>query len=343
MAMKTARVQGARGSGGAAASGSSCRRPGAPARSAAGRRRGRAFHRGRRLAPARVFEDVPDGPQAGTTESLELFSPAKINLFLRITKKRPDGFHELASLFQTIAFGDMLSVRPLPSSATEDLITCNDPTVPCDERNLVAKAASLFRAKTGSQQRFAIDLDKEVPAGAGLGGGSGNAATMLFAATKLCGLEGTYSEDDLLEWSGDIGSDISFFFSSGTAYCTGRGEIVEDMPPALPDSYPIVLIKPMRPLSTAAVYKKLDVAKCSQLDPEQLKDDFYMDVLQKSNARERYPAQDLCLNDLEGPAFQEMPILARVSLKALSPYSLSLLSRAFALRLSLALSVRELS
>jgi len=134
---------------------------------------------------------------------------------------------------------------------------------------------------------------------------------MLYAATKLCGLEGKYGEDDLLEWSGDIGSDISFFFSSGTAYCTGRGEIVEDMPPALPDSYPIVLIKPMRPLSTAAVYKKLDVTKCSQVDPEELKNDFYMDVLQKSNARERYPAQDLCLNDLETPAFQEMPILAQ--------------------------------
>ena len=235
----------------------------------------------------------------GVAESIELFSPAKINLFLRITKRRPDGFHELASLFQTLAFGDTLNIAKLPSTATEDVITCNDPTVPCDQRNLVAKAADLFRRKTGTKQMFAIDLDKVVPAGAGLGGGSGNAATMLWAANRLCGVEDKYSEEDLLEWSGDIGSDISFFFSSGTAYCTGRGEIVEDMSPVLDETYPIILIKPSSPLSTAAVYKALDVKQCSQVDPNVLLKRFY----------EEGPSQELCVNDLETPAFGEMSIL----------------------------------
>ena len=253
------------------------------------------------------FKDVGN---EGSPESLKsLFSPAKINLFLRITKKRPDGFHELASLFQTIAFGDTMNVSMLPSTATEDHITCDDPTVPCDERNLVAKAADLFRKKTGSTQMFSIDLQKEVQAGAGLGGGSGNAATMLWAANELC--QSDYSEGDLLEWSGDIGSDISFFFSSGTAYCTGRGEIVEDMPPALPETYPIVLIKPSTPLSTAAVYKALDVKKCSQEDPDELKAMFYQDILKNSSGKKSFPSQELCINDLELPAFQEMPILAK--------------------------------
>jgi 4-diphosphocytidyl-2-C-methyl-D-erythritol kinase len=204
---------------------------------------------------------------------LDLFSPAKINLFLRITKKREDGFHELASLFQTLAFGDNMTISKLPSSATEDSITCNDPAVPCDRSNLVCKAADLFRKKTGSKQHFHIDLAKEVPAGAGLGGGSGNAATMLWAANQLCGLD--YSEGDLLEWSGDIGSDISFFFSSGTAYCTGRGEIVRDMPALLDPQYPILLTKPSTPLSTGAVYKALDVNKCSKVNPDELLERFY--------------------------------------------------------------------
>jgi 4-diphosphocytidyl-2-C-methyl-D-erythritol kinase len=232
---------------------------------------------------------------------LDLFSPAKINLFLRITKKREDGFHELASLFQTLAFGDNMTISKLPSSATEDSITCNDPAVPCDRSNLVCKAADLFRKKTGSKQHFHIDLAKEVPAGAGLGGGSGNAATMLWAANQLCGLD--YSEGDLLEWSGDIGSDISFFFSSGTAYCTGRGEIVRDMPALLDPQYPILLIKPSTPLSTGAVYKALDVNKCSKVNPDELLERFY---------NEKTPSQDLCINDLELPAFGEMAILQDV-------------------------------
>ena len=79
----------------------------------------------------------------------------------------------------------------------------------------------------------------------------------------------------MLEWSGDIGSDISFFFSSGTAYCTGRGEIVRDMPALLDPMYPILLIKPSSPLSTGAVYKALDVNKCSNVNPDELLERFY--------------------------------------------------------------------
>ena len=84
-----------------------------------------------------------------------------------------------------------------------------------------------------------------------------------------------YDEGELLEWSGDIGSDISFFFSSGTAYCTGRGEIVRDMPPLLDAEYPILLLKPTSPLSTGAVYKALDVSKCSVTNPDELLERFY--------------------------------------------------------------------
>ena len=237
------------------------------------------------------------GTQSGADE-LSLFSPCKVNLFLRITRKREDGFHELASLFQTLAFGDAMRVEPLPSSATEDEIVCNDPSVPCDDSNLVIKAANLYRRKAGKRGYYRIVLNKRVPAGAGLGGGSGNAATMLWAANALSGSPA--AESDLRDWSGDIGSDISFFFSSGSAYCTGRGEVVRAMPPALPSDAPILLLKPPQPLSTGAVYGRLDVTACSDADPETLLASFYgggpID-------------QSQCVNDLETPAFAAMPSL----------------------------------
>ncbi|GJP37385.1 hypothetical protein CLOM_g21795, partial [Closterium sp. NIES-68] len=132
----------------------------------------------------------------------------------------PDGYHELASLFHAISLGDTLKFSFSPSNS-RDALTTNAPGVPLDSSNLVIKALDLFRRKTGIQKYFWVHLDKKVPTGAGLGGGSGNAATALWAANRMCG--DVASEAELLEWSADIGSDISFFFSQGAAYCTGRG------------------------------------------------------------------------------------------------------------------------
>lgn len=157
---------------------------------------------------------------ASASSSMDLFSPAKINVFLRIVRRREDGFHDLASLFHVIDLGDDMSFTLLPAGSTSDHLTCNMPDVPTDDSNLVIKALNLFRKKTGATERFSVDLVKRVPHGAGMGGGSGNAATTLWAANEMCGRPAT--SDQLLEWSGEIGSDISVFFSSGAAYCTGR-------------------------------------------------------------------------------------------------------------------------
>ncbi|CAI0548627.1 unnamed protein product [Linum tenue] len=148
---------------------------------------------------------------------LTLFSPCKINVFLRITSKRADGYHDLASLFHII------------------------------------KALNLFRKKTGTNKYFWIHLDKKVPTGAGLGGGSSNAATALWAANQFSG--GLATEEELQEWSGEIGSDIPFFFSHGAAYCTGRGEVVEDMASPIALDIPMVLVKPPQACPTGEVYK----------------------------------------------------------------------------------------
>lgn len=117
---------------------------------------------------------------------LTLFSPCKINLFLRIIRKRPDGFHDLASLFQCIGFGDTLELTPI-SNTEEDVFECNMPGVPVDSSNLVLRALELMRTKTGNDQKFRANLIKQVPAQAGLGGGSANAATAMWGANELMG------------------------------------------------------------------------------------------------------------------------------------------------------------
>ncbi|KAJ7532757.1 hypothetical protein O6H91_13G018600 [Diphasiastrum complanatum] len=225
----------------------------------------------------RYQELVSDLKNSGTISNLTLFSPSKINVFLRVTSKRPDGYHDLASLFHVISLGDVLKFSISPSK-TKDSLTTNVSGVPLDDRNL-------------------IHLDKRVPTGAGLGGGSGNAATALWAANQLNGV--LVSEKELQEWSGEIGSDIPFFFSHGAAYCTGRGEIVQDIPVPVPLDTPMVLIKPKEACPTAEVYKHFRLNNTGSVDPEKLLSEILKNGI----------SQDVCINDLEAPAFEFLPSL----------------------------------
>ncbi|GER54727.1 4-diphosphocytidyl-2-C-methyl-D-erythritolkinase [Striga asiatica] len=239
---------------------------------------------------------------------LTLFSPCKVNLvsfgvqinvFLRITGKRADGYHDLASLFHVISLGDKIKFSLSPSEST-DCLSANVPGVPLDERNLIIKALNLFRKKTGVDNYFWIHLDKKVPTGAGLGGGSSNAATALWAANQFSGCVAT--EKELQDWSSEIGSDIPFFFSQGSAYCTGRGEVVENIPPSIPLDLPMVLIKPQEACPTAEVYKALRMENTSKIDP--------LSLLEKISSNGI--SQDVCINDLEPPAFEVLPSLKRL-------------------------------
>ncbi|XWS73671.1 hypothetical protein CRYUN_Cryun02cG0148600 [Craigia yunnanensis] len=230
---------------------------------------------------------------------LTLFSPCKINVFLRITNKRGDGYHDLASLFHTVSLGDIIKFSLSPSK-TKDRLSTNVSGVPLDDRNLIIKALNLYRKKTGSSNFFWVHLDKKVPTGAGLGGGSSNAATALWAANQFSGCVAT--EKELQEWSSEIGSDIPFFFSHGAAYCTGRGEAVQDISPPLPLDIPMVLIKPKEACSTAEVYKCLRLDQTSKVDP--------LTLLEKISRNGI--SQDVCINDLEPPAFEVLPSLKRL-------------------------------
>ena len=126
-------------------------------------------------------------------ETYTLFSPCKINLFLRILRKREDGYHDLASLFQAIGFGDTLELTPVPN-ADADEFTCNMEGVPTDSSNLVLRAIQLMRDKTGVHQYFQTNLIKACPAQAGLGGGSANAATAMWGANELMGRPATLEQ-----------------------------------------------------------------------------------------------------------------------------------------------------
>lgn len=238
---------------------------------------------------------------ASASQKMSLFSPSKVNLFLRVVRRREDGYHDLASLFHVIDLGDDMEFSKLPEGATADKLICNDPTIPHDDSNLVIKALNLFRRKTGKQEFFEVTLNKKVPHGAGLGGGSGNAATTMFAANELTGRPA--SNEELLTWAGDIGSDISVFFSEGAAYCTGRGEVVENVQPPIPLDTPLLLVKPPVGLSTPMIFKSLDLNRRSTADP--------LDLLNQMTQQGSI-TQDLCVNDLEQPAFDNLPELAEL-------------------------------
>ena len=213
-----------------------------------------------------------------------LFSPAKINLFFRIIRKRSDGYHEIASLFQAINLFDTLRF----AKDTRDSLTCSDPELTCGSDNLVMKALSLFRSRFSCSFGVKIHLEKRIPCQAGLGGGSGNAATTLWGLNEWAGRPATLSQ--LSEMGALLGSDVPFFLSTGTAYCTGRGEILE--PVSLPRPFEGWLAKPPFGLSTPLVYKETRVEELTPRDPRE--------------ALLKYPS---FYNDLEPAAFRLDPRL----------------------------------
>ena len=211
-----------------------------------------------------------------------------MNLFLRITGRRSDGFHELFSLVQTLSLVDTLTFK----SASRDFFSCSDSSLPQDGSNLIIKALHLFRKNSGWDQPFEIYLDKKIPVEAGLGGGSSNAATTLYALNEIAG--SPFSEEQLKLMGADLGSDVPVFFSSGTALMSGRGEIIKDRRDLLPKNS-FSLFKPSIGLSTPLVYQKF--REVGKIVP-----------LHQTMAIEEH----LYMNDLEHPAFLIRPELLQI-------------------------------
>lgn len=173
-------------------------------------------------------------------------SYAKINLFLKILNKRKDGFHNIESLVAPINLFDLLRVK----KSRAFRITCNDTNIPVDENNIITKTFALIRKKYNMDLLVDVSLYKNIPSGAGLGGGSSNAAAFLQIIDKLFKLNMSF--DEKIEIMSEVGSDTVFFLYNQPAFVRGRGEIV-DKTAVLPSFY-ILLVKPPVTISTSSVY-----------------------------------------------------------------------------------------
>lgn len=174
-------------------------------------------------------------------QSYSLIAPAKINLYLEIIGDRPDGFHELVMIMQSVGLADRIDIQP---SDTQNIyIYCDHPQVPTDEKNLAYRAAKLmcdaFPEMYANYGGVSIRIEKNIPVAAGLAGGSGNAAAVLVGINLLWKLGLTQPE--LKDLAAQIGSDIPFCVSGGTALATGRGEKLDDL--RLLDKLWVVLAK----------------------------------------------------------------------------------------------------
>ncbi|MES2309738.1 MAG: 4-(cytidine 5'-diphospho)-2-C-methyl-D-erythritol kinase [Verrucomicrobiota bacterium] len=175
-------------------------------------------------------------------------APAKINLNLRILGKRADGFHELETFMLPISLADELRFIKREEGIQ---MTCSDASLPCDSSNLVWKAAALFLQTYAVKGGVEIHLEKKTPHGAGLGGGSSDAATVLLTLREM--YQVSTSDEELAALSSQMGSDIPFFIYRKAAWCRGRGEIIE--PKELRNSYQGVLVHPGFGVPTPWAYK----------------------------------------------------------------------------------------
>lgn len=226
-----------------------------------------------------------------TEDRVFLRTPAKVNLFLEVLHKRPDGYHELATLMLAVSLYDTLEIRE--SAGHEVRLECDSPSLSTGPDNLICRAAQLVRERIGIQKGLHIRLWKRIPLAAGLAGGSSDAAATLAGLNRLWRLG--LSEEELIQMGGALGSDVSFFFASPAAWCTGRGEKVQ--PVRLGRPIDLVLVCPPVGLSTAQVFGRLQVPEApiegSQL--EQAVADGDVEKLGRTlHNRLQLPAEELC-------------------------------------------------
>jgi 4-diphosphocytidyl-2-C-methyl-D-erythritol kinase len=179
---------------------------------------------------------------------MKLLSPAKLNLVLKVVGRRPDGYHDLRTLFERISLNDTLTFRPIKSGIR---ITCDQRSVPCDQRNLAWRAARMLQEGEGVGRGVWIDIQKHIPVAAGLAGGSSNAATTLLGLNRVWGLE--LPKRKLIAYAKRLGSDVAFFLHDCSfALGTGRGDRIR--PLDIRGKFWHVLITPKAPLLTKDVY-----------------------------------------------------------------------------------------
>ena len=213
---------------------------------------------------------------------------AKVNLHLRILGRREDGFHDLETLMVPVSLADELTVETSPGRTVE--VECNHPDVPRGPDNLVTKAAHLYAQETGRRFAARIGLEKNIPMGAGLGGGSSDAAAVLLALDAIC--ETQLGPEALEAMAAKLGSDVPFFIRQKPALCRGRGEIID--PVDFDQKLSLLLVKPPFGVETPWAYKNWATARSLPGDYE------------KEQSLNGVPV----FNALERPVFEKFPVLA---------------------------------
>jgi len=221
---------------------------------------------------------------------MQVLAPAKINLSLRVLRRRADGFHEIETFIAPISLYDELQIEKQGQGIT---FQCDDPSVPQNEENLAVRAAYAFFAATGTSGA-SIRLKKRIPHAAGLGGGSSDAASTLLALNRL--FETNMPREALTELAESLGSDVPFFIFESAALCCGRGELVS--PQRLAESFSLLLLKPQFGVPSALAYSRWQTS------------DHIPGI--------RYECQDRSghtfINDLERPVFEKFVFLARLKM-----------------------------
>jgi len=250
--------------------------------------------------------------------AVSFFSPAKINLFLAVTGRRADGYHDLVSVAALLDFGDMLDAE-VREQGTENgeqfTLACDQPEVPLDSSNLILKAAQAFAAATGWPVRQAqggkggvdFKLTKRIPLGAGLGGGSSNAVTALCALNQLSG--GLLAESKLAELAAGLGSDCALFLQNAPVVMRGRGERIEALPEAAVRRLRgrrVLLFKPGFGVSTPWAYGRMVKRAADYLPAREAEAKLATWIGGTA------PAEELLLNNMEPAAFEKfiaLPVL----------------------------------
>jgi 4-diphosphocytidyl-2-C-methyl-D-erythritol kinase len=201
-----------------------------------------------------------------TETEITIDAPAKVNLFLQVLGKRPDGYHNINSLFQAVSLFDRLQFRVVEEPGVMIELE-RSVALPLDNKNLISCAYQYMREKLGLRKGLSVKLDKRIPVAAGLAGGSADAAATILACNLLFGLG--LNRPQMADIGLAVGSDVPFFFSGGQALVSGRGEVVVDTD--FPIDYKMVLVTPNITISTAAGYAALKMDLTKPREPFKLK------------------------------------------------------------------------
>jgi len=224
---------------------------------------------------------------------MQVIAPAKINLSLRVVGRRSDGFHEIETYLAPISLYDKIKIEQR-SGKQKIAFQCDDPSVPEGEGNLVVSAANIFFKQTKITGSVSIGLKKNIPHGAGLGGGSSDAASTLLALNEL--FETNLSREELAKMAEMIGSDVPFFIFESAAACKGRGELVS--PARLRKPLPLLLLKPHFGVPTQWAYSRWRDSR---------------EIPAVSYGNQRFNQQTF-VNDLERPVFEKFVFLAQLKI-----------------------------